>query len=802
MRYIKCLFVFTLLCFSRLDTFAQEKTVFIKALASDGGKIKLRWGIRGDQRLDTIPYNADSTLHLINVWKRYINKGFIIERRRKNSTIIERVFTVKPDSLKLANAMIDLPTLPERQSATALKMSVFGKKVEFFPTNTSKITLEKEIKSRLFGTMVASAISFKATCYAGLGLVDDTAVPNIIYEYTISESSPPDARNLYSAKVEVENVLLIVQSAANQALAKSARTASGQRIASVLQAPPVPIAKFGNKKVELKWRWQKPNAFNSHQDLYYGYYMERKLKTATIYKRLNALPYVSSTSKSDSIVFVDQDTTKANTELINGNKYEYRLVGKTYFDDEIISLQTVSGTCEDDTRYYPEITKDTLFPITNQVELKWKYPSTAPVNHFKSFAVGRALKLMENTVFQKIPTIGGLLTVDSTIRTAMVSHNVANSTKTAYYVVIGKDKYGKEFYSFPILVQGVDTLGPATPVNVAAIWNDTTKTAKITWTANTESDLLGYKIFRALPGQKPIAISDTAINKKTVYIDTIKVENLKMAYYVMAFDKQYNPSNLSLPAILKRPDKSPPVKPSFKSNKINQQGQVEHIIIPSPSTDVAKHKLWRLIDTSSTVLSTWNAPVTPNTYLDNNIVKGGKVTYIIEAVDSSGNSGRDTIIVNVPSVFIAKPQFTILNSSSSRIDPSIKLNWDYSVSSSLNEVLEIVILKSDMSVDPSGKLSAWKILSGEAREVTDYDINYERTYKYGVKVVFKDGSVSQWLYTSLTMPTICGAAKYLDEQGKFEAGSKVVREACSLIRLLPGFHAKQNSFFRGVIKPK
>jgi uncharacterized protein len=802
MKYIKIYIFFSFLYLIHSISFAQDKTVVIKAVASDGGKIKLRWVVRGDERLDTIPYNSDSTRHIINVWSRYVKSGFLIERRRKNSSVVEKVFTVKPDSLKLANGMVYLPTLPEKKSCEAMKTGIYGKKSDLYPTNTDKVTLEEEVKSRLFGTLVASAISFKATCYAGLGLVDDTAVPNIIYEYTISESSPPDARNFYSAKVEVENVLLIVQSAPNQALAKSARTASGQRIASVLQAPPVPIAKFGNKKVELKWRWQKPNAFNSHQDLYYGYYMERKLKTATTYNRLNALPYVSSTSKSDTIVFVDQDTTKANTELINGNKYEYRLVGKTYFDDEIISLQTVSGTCDDDTRYYPEITKDTLFPITNQVELKWKYPSTAPVNHFKSFAIGRALKLMENTVFQKIPTIAGLLSVDSTIRSATVSHNVANSTKTAYYVVIGKDKYGKEFYSFPILVQGVDTLGPATPINVAAVWNDTTKTAKITWTANTESDLLGYKIFRALPGQKPIAISDTAINKKTIYIDSIKVENLKMAYYVMAFDKQYNPSNLSLPAILKRPDKSPPVKPSFKSNKINQQGQVEHIIIPSPSIDVANHKLWRLIDTTSTLLSTWNPPVTPNTYLDNNIVKGGKVTYIIEAVDSSGNSGRDTIIVNVPSVFIAKPQFTILNSSSSRIDPSIKLNWDYTVSSALNEVLEIVVLKSDMSIDPTGKLSAWKILSGEAREVTDYDINYERTYKYGVKVVFKDGSVSQWLYTTLTMPTICGAAKYLDEQGKFEAGSKVVKEACSLIRLLPGFHAKQNSFFRAFIKPK
>lgn len=791
-----------LLSFIHLATHAQS-TIVVKSQASVGGKVKLRWIIRGDTTL----FIDNNSTYLPNVWQRYVNYGFIVERRLSGAlptSAPQRVFTVKPDFDKLLDGSINLPILAERKACSAMKMGIFGTKNELYADSTiSTISNDLEVNNRYFGTMVASAISYKGACYAGLGIVDDSALPNVTYDYIIKEASPPDAVGIYSATTTIENLLLITASAANINMAKSARTASGQRIAAVLQAPPKPIAKFGNKKVELKWRWRNPGAVNSYQDLYYGYYIERKSLPDTSFIRLNNMPFTSATSKSDTIVYTDQDTTKANSVLRNGSRYVYRLVGKTYFDDEIMALQTVSGACEDDTRYFPIITKDTLFPITNQVRLTWTYSAKAPANKFKSYAIGRADKLIENTIFQKVPTIGGLLTLDSTVRTATVLNNVTSSTKTAYYVVIGKDKEGKEFTSIPVLIQGVDTLAPAPPTGVVAVWNATYKTATITWNANQESDLLGYKIFRCLPGGSPVAISDTTITKATTFIDTVKIENLKVLYYVIAIDKQFNPSGYSAPGILQKPDLKPPVKPTFGTFKINNKGQIELIIYPSSSFDVVSHRLKRRVDSLETNLKTWTIPDKPNLFKDSTLIKGGIVIYIIEASDSTGNKSSDTLTITVPTVLIAKPQFTIFNSSSSRIDPSIKLNWGYTITGTSNEILEFIILKSDMSIDPTGKLSTWKTVSGDAREVTDYDqIYYERTYKYGVKAVFKDGSSSAWLYTTLTMPTICGAAKYLEEIGKVEPGSNVLKEACSSIRLLPGFHAKRDSVFRGVIKRK
>jgi fibronectin type 3 domain-containing protein len=775
---------FSLICFGLV---AQQSTIIPKAQSFDGNRIKIRWIIAGDSSL-LGSTNQESIL--INVWDRFVKNGFVIDRRLSGNNTIQRTFTAKPNLAKLEDGIINFPTQAERDASRILKKMIFGTKNSMY-AHPETVSNEKEVRQRYFYSMLASASSFKASCAAGLAIIDEDVATGATYEYTIREANKEDnamAIN-YSAKVIVENVSVTIQNN------------SPQRQASLL-----PIARFGNKMVELKWRWRKPNALNSYQDLYYAYYVERAIEPTApnlpAFERITAAPFLATDLKTDTLRFVDRDTTKANSVLQNGKKYVYRLIGKTYFDEDVIATQTVSGKCEDDTRYYPMITSEKLSP-NNQVELNWTLPVESAMYRFKTFSIGRSERIFKDSLFKKIP-IGPGLTIDSTKRTAIVNHSVSakNTTKAAYYVVIGTTKDGEDFPSFPVLVQGIDSIAPVPPVNVKAIWNESSKTATITWNANTELDLLGYKIYRCLPGGIPIAISDTAINKNTTYTDTVKVANLKVLYYIGAIDYQFNPSKLSAPGILKIPDNDPPIKPYFGNFKINNQGHVELNIYPSPSPDIASHELRRNIDTQISSLNIWTTPEKPSSYIDNGLTSGGKLSYVIEAIDSTGNKSSDTLDIDVPSILIAKPQFTLLNSSASRIDPSIKLNWDYSVVSASNEVREFVLLKCDVSIDPTGRLGTWKTVSGDTREISDFDVFYERTYKYGVKAIFKDGSSSTWLYTTLTMPTVCGAAKYLEEQGKLIAGDNVLKEACGSIRLLPGFHAPINSVFHAVIKKK
>lgn len=775
---------FSLICFGLM---AQQSTVIPKAQSFDGNRVKIRWIIAGDSSL-LGSTNQESSL--INVWDRFVKNGFVIERRLSGSSTIQRTFTSKPDLAKLEEGIANISNKPEERNAfRILKKMIFGTKNAMY-AHPENVSTEKEVRQRYFYSILASASSFKASCAAGLAVIDDDVNSGDTYEYTIRESNKADnamAVN-YSAKVVVVNA-----------------SGSVQNNSPLRQASLTPIARFGNKMVELKWRWRKPNALNSYQDLYYAYYVERASEpNLTTFERITTAPFLATDLTSDTLRFVDRDTTKANSVLQNGKKYVYRLVGKTYFDEDIEAIQTVTGKCEDDTRYYPMITSEKLLP-NDQVELNWTLPVESAIYRFKSFSIGRSERIYKDSLFNKIQIIGSISgTIDSTKRTAIVNHTVTakNTTKAAYYVVIGTTKDGEDFPSFPVLVQGIDSIAPVKPINVNAIWNASSKTATITWNANTEPDLLGYKIYRCLPGGIPIAISDTAVNKKLTYTDTVKIANLKVLYYVSAIDNQYNPSKLSAPAILKIPDNDPPIKPSFGNFKINSQGQVELNIYPSASPDVASHELRRNIGTQISSLNNWTLPDKPSSYTDAGLIMGGKVSYIIEAIDSTGNKSSDTLDVDIPSVLIAKPQFTLLNSSASRIDPSIKLNWDYSVVSNTNEVREFVLLKSDVSIDPTGKLGTWKTVSGDTREFTDFSVYYERTYKYGVKAIFKDGSSSTWLYTTLTMSTICGAVKYLEETGKIEPNSNVLKEACSSIRLLPGFHAKLNSVFHGIIKLK
>jgi uncharacterized protein len=806
MNNFKIFLISIICCLSGLYSNAQTSTIVIKAQASDGQKIKLRWVIVGD----SASKNSNVNDNLTEVWQRYLKYGFVIERRQLGSNVIEREMTVKADEAKLTAGIINLSTQEERDACSIMKNSIFGAKSTLYK-QVGDVSYEKEIFQRYFYTTTSSAVSFKASCYAGLGVIDDQVLAGTTYSYTIKEANPPvTGSSLYMATVEIINTQATVST--NSLSDKSAKISSARKTTVYIEEPPLPIAKFRNKKVELKWRWRKPDAINSHQDLYYGYYIERASEPdLTNFQRLNNVPFVSGGTDSDTLHYIDQDTTKANSILKNGKKYSYRLVGRTYFDDGnegITSKKIVTGKCKDDSPYYPVITKDSL-TSDKQVYFKWTIPKETPQYHFKKYAIAKSESVDKGALFSRVPLVGGISadsTVDSTQHSAIVtmhSTSAANTTQAAYYTVVCITEDGSEYSSLPVLVQGIDSLPPAIPVNVQAVWNATAKTATITWNPNTtDSDLLGYKIYRSLPGGLPIAISDTAINKRTTYIDTVKVANLKVLYYVSAIDKMYNPSKLSAPGILRIPDNDPPIKPTFGNFKINSQGQVELNIYPSPSTDVALHELRRSIDTQILSLKNWTTPEKPSSYTDTGLTSGGKVSYIIEAIDSTGNKSSDTLEVDIPSILIAKPQFTLLNSSASRIDPSIKLNWDYTIVSASNEVREFVLLKCDVSVDATGKLGTWKTVSGDTREISDFDVYYERTYKYGVKAIFKDGSSSTWLYTTLTMPTVCGAAKYLEEQGKLFAGDNVLKEACESIRLLPGFHAPKNSVFHAVIKKK
>lgn len=83
--------------------------------------------------------------------------------------------------------------------------------------------------------------------------------------------------------------------------------------------------------------------------------------------------------------------------------------------------------------------------------------------------------------------------------------------------------------------------------------------AVLTWNANTESDLAGYKIYRVM-GSGPLTLL-TTIGKVTTYTDTLPDVDGDVTYAVSAYDTSGNESPLSV-SVTKVLNTNPPQAPT------------------------------------------------------------------------------------------------------------------------------------------------------------------------------------------------------------------------------------------------
>ena len=83
--------------------------------------------------------------------------------------------------------------------------------------------------------------------------------------------------------------------------------------------------------------------------------------------------------------------------------------------------------------------------------------------------------------------------------------------------------------------------------------------AILTWTANTEADLAGYKVYRGLDGATPTFL--VSVGKVTTWTDaTLPSTGSKVDYYLTAFDNAGNESAHSV-TVSKVYDANPPAAP-------------------------------------------------------------------------------------------------------------------------------------------------------------------------------------------------------------------------------------------------
>ncbi|QCX40673.1 hypothetical protein FF125_20330 [Aureibaculum algae] len=679
-------FLFCIFSLNAQDSIQQTDipTVVVKARAKQD-KILLRWGVNNKF-----------------AWKYGNEYGYIIER----TTIIrDGQPLTKPEKITLSGEVIKPKPLAEWENyvddnynnnnmAAVAAQAIYGEDFEMNDKDDENTALrvihQSEELDRRFGFALFSIDQdFEVAQYAGLGYVDTNVKPNEKYLYKVISNVPKEL-------LEIKDAGVFLSPSEEEDLPQ----------------PMDFIGHFYKDAFVLVWEYE---AFLN----YYTSYNLEKSDDGINFKKINKVPITKlADNKSTGISYTDS---------INqyNKKYWYRIRGISVFNEISKPSKAVELTAHHNLTAVPFFIEYTMIS-DNEVLLEWTFP-VEETNLLKQFDL-----LWANEA------LGPYKTVREGISPQTRVYNYTGLKPSNYFKLKAISNHGETSLSSPHFVQPIDSVPPLKPEDLIGRI-DTFGVVTLTWKSNTEEDLKGYKIFRADRTNQEF----TMLNKYSVvaqsYTDTINLKTFsKNVYYkITALDGHYNQSEYSEIVILQRPDKVPPTSPVFDSYS-QENGQVYLKWTKSSSDDVANELIYRTMANTDKWEKIYETETdTTSFFIDDKITPGSNYLYTMIAVDNSGLESPPSPPLSIKMIKeLAKPEVKGLYATIDRDNKQIQLFWRYNEA----DVFEFLIYKKKKD----GTYTLFRTATAAEKELVDVELNPNTTYYYGIKAVFKDGSVSKW----------------------------------------------------------
>jgi len=686
---IKNLKISVLMCCMCALSFAQNDSITVEAVkaisAMNDNSVLLRWA-------PTTPVT----------WQKGNMYGYIIERYtvKRNGQLLPRQekTLLTPEPLKAEPLAQWEQMVHENQYAAIIAQAIYGESFEVEAGNGNKdnslmqiVNKAREVEQRFSFSLFAADMNFEAAKKAGWGYVDNDIKSNEAYFYRIlialPEGSEPIQEGLaYADPAEVKEL-------------------------------PVPIDLFAvgqDKNISLTWEYE---LFKS---TYNSYHIERS-EDGVNFARLGDTPFVKFEGQNQKKVRYIQyiDTIPQNNKT-----YHYRVKGLTAFGEEGPPSAVVSAMGVEALSSTPHI-GNYKFLDGDKVLIEWEFP-VGSESQITGFELNRGL------------THKGPFEV---VKNGLQPHErqviFEGLDPSNYFTVsaLGKDKEVRA--SSAKFIQTIDSIPPAAPTGLTAVV-DTMGIVHLSWEANKERDILGYRILRAnIASEEYHQLTESPIETIS-YKDTVSLKtlNAKVYYRVMAVDQRFNRSGNSDVLMVDKPDFIPPSAPIFTDYKITD-GSINLTWVNSSSSDTQKHKLFRqAYGTESAVQDKWQLIFetdTVTTYSDKDLTSGYQYRYAIFAEDKAGllseasapltaDYRSTTTTIEAIKGFIAIPD---------RSANKIELKWR----TPPEEVVEIMVYKSKDNETPV----LWRQVPAHINELTDTGISPNNIYVYRVKAVLKDG---------------------------------------------------------------
>ncbi|WP_370617222.1 choice-of-anchor D domain-containing protein [Mumia sp. Pv 4-285] len=232
---------------------------------------------------------------------------------------------------------------------------------------------------------------------------------------------------------------------------------------------------------------------------------------------------------------------------------------------------------------------------------------------------------------------------------AYTDEDAENDTLYTYAVAAFDESGNTSEFSNEATATPTDTSPPATPATPTAVAGD--EQVALTWTANTESDLGGYRVYRSETANVPTTGDGIAGVVPTASFADESVTNGTTYYYVVvAVDTHGNRSAASGSASATPVDTTPPAAPTGLTAAATER-QIALDWADSTAPDLDHYAVYRSGGAAGLAAEdTPIAEVDDSEYVDTTVEPGTAYAYWVVAVDAAGNPSAASETVDVTSV--------------------------------------------------------------------------------------------------------------------------------------------------------